>query len=294
MVFDSPCDADLDSMPSFDGGRRRFCSDCMRSVHNLSAMTRSEARAFVQDNPGACMSYTRGADGRLIFKRAPAPLIPSARLSRRPASMLAAPLMALAAYTLAEEPAADTLDEAVVAIERDAVPVSFAPYVAVPDLPDEPIPCDFAEDEDEVKPKRKPNNESVDETGVLPAIGNPGHYAGGIGIQDIGIGSGFEGYGSTVAVQSIDVRGTEQGPIETKIAAEVDTFRTCVDEGNFDRGTGELVLRFVIDATGEVLGSKARFEGGDATPCVARALRKLSFPEPVSPSASIEVRLRVS
>ena len=46
MAFESPCDADLDAMPSFDGGRRRFCSQCMKSVHMLSEMTRDEALVF--------------------------------------------------------------------------------------------------------------------------------------------------------------------------------------------------------------------------------------------------------
>lgn len=189
MAFDSPCDADLDAMPSFDGGRRRFCSDCMRSVHMLSEMTREQAQSFMRTNPQACMSYRRGADGRLVFKPAPPSaraLVPTARLTRARRSLVAAP--ALAALAACTAPPAVTI-EVEDSVELGAEAQDYAGYRAIP----HEQPCESAP-----PPKQAPNNEALVD-GALPELGPEGHYAGGISFK-----ATRGGFGSTSESEARD------------------------------------------------------------------------------------------
>jgi hypothetical protein len=60
-----PCEADWDSMAGND--QVRFCGHCSLSVHNLSVMTRGEARRLVRESGGRlCVRYYRRPDGSLL------------------------------------------------------------------------------------------------------------------------------------------------------------------------------------------------------------------------------------
>jgi hypothetical protein len=51
------------------GDRKRFCSTCERHVHNLSAMTRPEASAFLRNNRAPiCVRVEVDAHGRAIHR----------------------------------------------------------------------------------------------------------------------------------------------------------------------------------------------------------------------------------
>ena len=66
-----PCHADWDAMRPEERGR--FCFDCRKTVHDLSAMTEREAEIFLErtECEDVCISYQHEADGTLVF-RAPA------------------------------------------------------------------------------------------------------------------------------------------------------------------------------------------------------------------------------
>lgn len=87
-----PCHADWDAMRPEDKGR--YCLECSKTVHDLSAMTKDEARDFLRRSGcnDVCVSYQHHEDGTLVFREAaprPAPVVPLARL-RRPRSVAAA------------------------------------------------------------------------------------------------------------------------------------------------------------------------------------------------------------
>ena len=57
--------------------KRWFCSHCQHHVHNLSAMTRRQAKKFLARNSGTrqCISFLQEDDGRAVFKPGPRPLL---------------------------------------------------------------------------------------------------------------------------------------------------------------------------------------------------------------------------
>lgn len=61
----TPCHEDWDTMQGDD--RKRFCDHCEKYVHNLSAMTRDEAQAFVDANPtDICIRMYHDAEGHVL------------------------------------------------------------------------------------------------------------------------------------------------------------------------------------------------------------------------------------
>jgi hypothetical protein len=61
----SPCQVSWDEMQGDE--RQRFCSHCRLNVYNLSAMSRNEAEAFVQQREGrTCVRFFQRADGTVI------------------------------------------------------------------------------------------------------------------------------------------------------------------------------------------------------------------------------------
>ncbi len=87
-----PCHADWDAMRPEQRGR--YCFDCRKKVHDLSAMTGPQARDFLADNEceDICVSYQHEDDGTLIFREPVAQVVPVSRLRRprRPAKVAAA------------------------------------------------------------------------------------------------------------------------------------------------------------------------------------------------------------
>lgn len=66
----APCTAEWDSMNGDEG--TRFCEPCLRSVHDLSSMTRRQAEGLVRRSGGRlCVRITRDASGRTLTAERP-------------------------------------------------------------------------------------------------------------------------------------------------------------------------------------------------------------------------------
>lgn len=79
----SPCPANWNEMKG--GDRVRFCSDCKKNVYNLSAMTRAEAIALVDElePDGFCGRFFRRADGTMLTADCPVGLAEQLRRKSR-------------------------------------------------------------------------------------------------------------------------------------------------------------------------------------------------------------------
>ena len=90
----TPCHENWDAMHGDE--RQKFCDQCDKHVHNLSAMTRADAEAFINANPtGVCIRMHKGADGRVIT--ADEPCQPTAMPHRRMAAQTLLPYLAILA-----------------------------------------------------------------------------------------------------------------------------------------------------------------------------------------------------
>jgi len=114
LPITGPCPIDLDAIGFDRSSKSAHCTHCAKSVHNLSRMTRGEAREFLREHAGErlCVSYGRDADGKIVFKQpepAPAPVVPISRLRRRaaPAAAGVGLAAALAACTPVDNPTVD-------------------------------------------------------------------------------------------------------------------------------------------------------------------------------------------
>jgi hypothetical protein len=67
----TPCGADWRSMKPTDN--KRFCDSCRKHVHDLSAMTKEEARAVLASPPveGLCVRYLHDVHGDIVFQQGP-------------------------------------------------------------------------------------------------------------------------------------------------------------------------------------------------------------------------------
>lgn len=66
----SPCNAGWDDMIGDD--KARFCGQCRKNVYNLSAMTRAEAEALLEEREGSmCVRLYRRADGTVLTADCP-------------------------------------------------------------------------------------------------------------------------------------------------------------------------------------------------------------------------------
>ena len=146
----NPCHEDWDAMRVED--RRRFCERCQEHVHDLSAMSDAEVRAFLGGRAGqeVCVSYVPRTDGtiRLAPRRPapPSPVVPVSRLRPRRPLAVAGVAMALVACTPHGEHAA-------LEIESEEAPVSVIAPTVIPHTPDafEDEPC-----EPELDPEEEP------------------------------------------------------------------------------------------------------------------------------------------
>lgn len=78
------CHADWDAMTGDDA--KRFCSQCQKHVHNLSALSREDAERLIATSPKLCVRYQPDAQGAPITK-------PSWRQPGRAVLALAAAVM---------------------------------------------------------------------------------------------------------------------------------------------------------------------------------------------------------
>jgi hypothetical protein len=88
LPITGPCPIDLDAIGFDRSGKVSHCTHCVKSVTNLSNMTKDEAREFLKEHKGEklCVSYARGNDGKIRFRPEPEPaLVPVTRLRPRPA-----------------------------------------------------------------------------------------------------------------------------------------------------------------------------------------------------------------
>jgi hypothetical protein len=98
----SPCSADWDSM--IGNEQVRFCSHCNLHVHNLSAMTRTEAMELVAKSKGRlCARFHRRPDGTV--QTAPGQLHHIARRTSRIAAGAFSAVLSIAANAAAQSPA---------------------------------------------------------------------------------------------------------------------------------------------------------------------------------------------
>lgn len=120
LPISGPCPIDLDAIGFDRTGKTSHCAHCDKNVHQLSNMTRKDARAFLTEHAGQklCVSYRRDTTGKVMFKQ-PAPPTNVVSLSRvrdsgrRVAarrSTLAAAGVALAAALAACTPHADVTE----------------------------------------------------------------------------------------------------------------------------------------------------------------------------------------
>jgi hypothetical protein len=65
----SPCSESWDDMSGTDAVR--FCGKCEKNVYNLSAMTRGEAEALVNDSEERCLRFWKRADGTVLTSDCP-------------------------------------------------------------------------------------------------------------------------------------------------------------------------------------------------------------------------------
>ena len=101
--INSPCSADWDSMIGND--QVRFCSHCNLHVHNLSAMTRSEAMELVAKSKGRlCARYYRRPDGTVQTAPHSAQLHHIARRASRIAAGAFGAVLSIAASAAAQTP----------------------------------------------------------------------------------------------------------------------------------------------------------------------------------------------
>jgi hypothetical protein len=81
VTIHRPCPASWEAMEPVPGGRH--CTLCERRVHDLSALTRSEAEALLGDRSGGlCVRIVRDADGRVVTRRAGESRPPAGALAR--------------------------------------------------------------------------------------------------------------------------------------------------------------------------------------------------------------------
>lgn len=159
-----PCHADWDAMRPEERGR--FCFECQTKVHDLSAMTEAEAERFLEQSAcqDVCVSYRHAPDGTIVFRPAPAetplvPLVPLARLRRRPTPTPSSIRAAVAAAGMAAALAACAPHGQEPQV-REEEEISFqAPAAVIPHGPAQeatpvPPPPPVAEDEpcDSVRP----------------------------------------------------------------------------------------------------------------------------------------------
>lgn len=115
-----PCHADWGAMSGDE--RRRFCSQCSKHVHDLSALRPREAEALVASEADLCVRYEVDADGAVVHRRGR-----RARLAAAAGALLAAASPALASPAPADPDAGPSL------LERasDAVRSWLAPETTV-------------------------------------------------------------------------------------------------------------------------------------------------------------------
>lgn len=69
LHIEEPCHQDWEQMRGDE--RRRFCAQCDKHVHNLSAMTKAQAQALLERDPELCVIYQYDEHEELVFAPEP-------------------------------------------------------------------------------------------------------------------------------------------------------------------------------------------------------------------------------
>jgi len=161
--------------------RGKFCFECRKKVHDLSAMTQPEAKGFLQRTAcqDVCISYLHDEQGNLVFQAPqpqPAPVVPISRL-RRPRTAAAAVMGAgLAAALAACAPHGDGPTpmqiEETVAFESPAVVIPHGEASESTPVPEVPVvedePCDPVIETPEATPVRQHVKGKIRRTAGVP------------------------------------------------------------------------------------------------------------------------------
>ncbi|MCC6906995.1 MAG: hypothetical protein IT430_03555 [Phycisphaerales bacterium] len=97
----SPCPVPWESMTGDD--TTRFCGECSLHVHNLSAMSRGQAEAFLQQHrhdDRVCATFFRRTDGTILTQDCPVGLAAIRARARRAAGRAVAAMFALLGVSL--------------------------------------------------------------------------------------------------------------------------------------------------------------------------------------------------
>jgi hypothetical protein len=149
LPIPAPCNENWESMAG--GERQRFCERCQHAVHDLSSLTKRQARRLlVQQSTGLCVSYLSNEAGEIQFRsEAPRSLrgvalgvaLGVAACSQRttgeplPDRTLRAPAAGLTASAAASAaPAASTGDECEIAAPAGSTPLAVPSHQALPSL----------------------------------------------------------------------------------------------------------------------------------------------------------------
>jgi hypothetical protein len=65
LPIELPCARDWNTMTA--AGMKRFCADCKKLVHDLSAMSEPEAKALLASSGDLCVRYVHDAEGTIVF-----------------------------------------------------------------------------------------------------------------------------------------------------------------------------------------------------------------------------------
>lgn len=78
-----PCSAEWATMTG--DARRRFCQMCTKHVHDLSAMTATEAAGVLEQESGPCVRYSTDASGNIRHRGAAAMTVAAVLMAAAPA-----------------------------------------------------------------------------------------------------------------------------------------------------------------------------------------------------------------
>lgn len=100
LPIPTPCDQNWDTMTP--AGRKRFCGECKKHVHDLSAMEPEEAKALLASPPteGLCVRYLHDEYGAIVFSMVDTTLVPANMLHRARRALTATAAIAGVAATL--------------------------------------------------------------------------------------------------------------------------------------------------------------------------------------------------
>lgn len=100
LPIPTPCAQDWDTMTP--AGRKRFCGECKKHVHDLSSMLPEDARALLSSPPteGLCVRYLYDEHGTIVFSMTDTTVVPANMLHRAKRALTATAAIAGVAATL--------------------------------------------------------------------------------------------------------------------------------------------------------------------------------------------------